>query len=169
MITFYIDGVYNVEMNLDAINVLSTTDMLQQDKQQELKVTNNGQNVIEFNLARTGDLYVVRMFNSETKKMQAQYQNGQYQLRAVYEGEDSFSNAEITTFNYSGVLDTVMLQGDGFNSATGKIESGASSLVYNLNSRLSGSSIILMVQNEQIFQFDSESFEAFQVLLTLKG
>ena len=169
MITFYIDGVYNVEMNLDAINVLSTTDMLQQDKQQELKVTNNGQNVIEFNLARTGDLYVVRMFNSETKKMQAQYQNGQYQLRAVYEGEDSISNAEITTFNYSGVLDTVMLQGDGFNSATGKIESGASSLVYSLNSRLSDSSIILMVQNEQIFQFDSESFEAFQVLLTLKG
>merc|ERR1712147_27986 len=147
------DGVYNVEMNLDEINVLSTTDILQQDKQQELKVTNNGQNVIEFNLTRTGDLYVVRMFNSETKKMQAQYQNGQYQLRAVYEG----------------VLDTVMLQGDGFNSATGKIESGASSLVYNLNSHLSDSSIILMVQNEQIFQFDSESFEAFQVLFTLKG
>merc|ERR1711892_81908 len=144
------DGVYNIELNMDSINISSKTDMLQEDKQQQLTVTNNGENVIDFDLAKTGDLYVVQMFNSDSKRMKAQYQNGQYQLRAVYEG----------------ILDKIMLQGDGFNRATGSIESGTSSLNYKLNRRLTGSSVTLLVNNQQVIEFNSESAEVFQLLLT---
>merc|ERR1712128_139765 len=148
------EDLFNMEFQNDHetyyINISSKTDMLQEDKQQQLTVTNNGENVIDFDLAKTGDLYVVQMFNSDSERMKAQYQNGQYQLRAVYEG----------------ILDTIMLQGDGFNSATGSIESGTSSLNYKLNSRLSGSSVTLLVNNQQVIEFNSESAEVFQLLLT---
>ena len=165
-----LDGVYNIELNMDSINISSKTDMLQEDKQQQLTVTNNGENVIDFDLAKTGDLYVVQMFNSDSKRMKAQYQNGQYQLRAVYEGETKTNLALRQLNDYNpGILDTIMLQGDGFNSATGSIESGTSSLNYKLNSRLTGSSVTLLVNNQQVIEFNSESAEVFQLLLTWNG
>ena len=165
-----LDGVYNIELNMDSINISSKTDMLQEDKQQQLTVTNNGENVIDFDLAKTGDLFVVQMFNSDSKRMKAQYQNGQYQLRAVYEGETKTNLALRQLNDYNpGILDTIMLQGDGFNSATGSIESGTSSLNYKLNSRLTGSSVTLLVNNQQVIEFNSESAEVFQLLLTWNG
>ena len=166
----HLDGVYNIELNMDSINISSKTDMLQEDKQQQLTVTNNGENVIDFDLAKTGDLFVVQMFNSDSKRMKAQYQNGQYQLRAVYEGEKKTNLAIRQLNNYNlGILDKIMLQGDGFNSATGSIESGTSSLNYKLNSRLTGSSVTLLVNNQQVIEFNSESAEVFQLLLTWNG